>query len=74
MYILSQNKKTLGKYDAITISKNFGGKKEEKYFIVGIKNVMNETIGKYPTREQADYEIERIYNAIKNGEKVYAVK
>lgn len=78
MFILSQNKKKLAPYEIFDVSKNYGGKKEEKYCLVGIVCSFwgkdTTILGTYSSEENVIEELENIFTAIKNGESVYAVK
>ena len=77
MYILSKNKKEIIKVTKVYISKNYGGKKDEKFSIVGIsleQSISGTILGKYPTEEAALIELEHIFIAMQNDEKVYAIR
>lgn len=76
MFILSQDKKTLGEYLHIAVSKNYGGRKNEKYFLVGSSRLLlgQPVLGKYPTEEAAIRELGNICAALDNNESTYAVK
>lgn len=77
MFIFSQNKKEIIKVTKVCVSKNFGGKKEEKFCIVGTsleQAISASILGKYPTEEAALIELEHIFIAMQNGERVYAIR
>ena len=75
MYLMAQDKKALGKYCSIKIERNLGGKKEEKYCIVGtVHESFPEILGKYPTEEEAMEELLNIAAAMQNGSAVYAIR
>ena len=74
MYILSYDKKALGKYRTIRIERNLGGKKQEKYLIYGCaQDSMPVTLAKFPTEEAAKDELLNIAAAMQNGNAVYAM-
>lgn len=78
MLIFSYDKKNLVDCARITIEKNIGGKKDEKFFLVGwgigIGNLSTPTLGKYSDEESAKTELERIYEAFANGANAYQVQ
>ena len=78
MIIFAQDKKNIVDCARITIEKNIGGKKDEKYFIVGRVRgvVMNptSTLGKFSDEESAMAELEKIYVAFEAGTKTYRVE
>lgn len=76
MFILSQDKKTLGEYLHVAVSRNYGGKKSEKYFLVGSSRLLfgQPVLGRYPTEEAAIRELNNIYAAFSNNENTYEVK
>lgn len=76
MFILSQDKKTLGEYLHVAVSKNYGGKKNEKYVLVGSSRLLftQPVLGRYPTEGTAIQELNNICAALANGENAYAVK
>ncbi len=78
MFILSQDKKKFAEYKFFEISKNYGGKKESKCFLLGVdcRGIIGRTIvlGSYSDEEAAVAELKNIYTAMKNGETAYAVK
>ena len=77
MIIFAQDRKTLVDATMVTINKNIGGKKDEKYFLIawstGIKLDVP-TVGKYPDEESAMAELEKIYSAFEAGAKTYKVE
>lgn len=78
MLIFSYDKKSLIDCARISVEKNLGGKKDEKFFLVGwglgIANLATPTLGKYPDEESAKAELEKIYEAFANGATAYEVK
>ena len=77
MIIFSQDRRTLVDAHMVTINKNIGGKKDEKYYLIawaaGIKLDIP-TIGKYADEKSAMDELEKIYAAFEAGAKTYSVK
>lgn len=69
MYLLSQNKKILIKFEKLTLSKTFGS-----YYInaFGVNNM--EIIGEYDNEEQAKQEFQHIMDALRQGQTVYEVR
>lgn len=78
MIILAQDKKNLLDCSRIAIEKNIGGKRGEKFFLVGytsgIANLTAPMLGAYPDMESAVAEVERIYEAFANGASAYQIK
>ncbi len=78
MLIFSYDKKNLMDCVRVSVEKNLGGKKDEKYFLVGwgmgIGNLSTPTLGKYSDEESAKAELEKIYEAFANGATAYEVK
>ena len=74
MYLMSYDKKNLGEYTQVQIQRNLGGKKGEKYHIIGVSHgIMPVTLGKFPTEEAAIDEMLNIAAALQNGCAVYAM-
>ena len=74
MIVFSKDRKTIAKCKALAVTKNFGGKKDEKYAIVGCINdgVIEQTIlALYPDEKTALDELEKIYEAFAGGAKTY---
>lgn len=78
MFVLSQDKKKFADYKGFEVAKNYGGKKDGKYSLVGTdyRGVSGQTVilGFYSNEEDAIKELEKIYDAVKNGEHAYAVE
>lgn len=80
MFILSQNKRNLAECGKIYVTKNYGGKKGEKAALFGVEKRIFGTfsssiiLGMYEGQEEAMAELEKIYEAMKNRDTVYAVK
>lgn len=78
MIILTQNKKSIIDCNRITIEKNIGGKKDEKFMLVGwvsaISNLTTPTLGAYPDEASAMAELEKIYSAFANGANAYQIQ
>ena len=78
MIIFAQDRKTLIDTNMVTINKNIGGKKDEKYYLVGWGHtpsaMTTPTLGKYADEKSAMDELEKIYAAFESGAKTYCVK
>ncbi len=78
MLIFAQDKKSIIDCSRITIEKNIGGKKDEKYLLVGwmsaLSNLTTPTLGAYPDEESAMAELEKIYSAFANGANAYQIQ
>lgn len=77
MQLLSQDRKSLAEYRKIYITRNYGGKKGNKAALIGEVNAFRGStvvLGMYADRDEAMAELERIFEAMKNGDAVYAVK
>ena len=78
MLIFSYDKKNLMDCVRVSIEKNIGGKKDEKFLLIGwgytVAALSTPTLGKYPDEESAKAELERIYEAFANGATAYEVK
>ncbi len=77
MYILSQDEKTVIKAVLVEVEKNFGGKANEKYMLIGYTTANNSspvTLGGFPTEEAAKAELSRLYGAIGSGLSTYAIQ
>lgn len=79
MIIFAQDRKTLIDASMVTINKNIGGKKDEKYFLIGwgagIGSALSTpTLGKYPDEKTAMDELEKIYAAFEAGAATYSIK
>ena len=71
MYLLSQNKKNLIKFEKLELRKTFGTYSITAY---GIGNGTFEQVGEYTTEEQANQEFNHIMMALKQGLIVYEVQ
>ncbi|MDE6708258.1 MAG: hypothetical protein K2K06_09530 [Oscillospiraceae bacterium] len=73
MYILSQNKEkilNLANITAIDVTKNYGGKKEEKYGLYANGGF----IALYADKGTAQKMLVKILSAIENDEKIYELE
>lgn len=77
MFILSQDKKKFAEYKFVEVSKNYGGKKGNKYCLVGTDyrgfSGRDIILGFYSEEKAAIAELKNICAAMKNGEHAYAV-
>lgn len=67
MYVLSQDGKILTKIQCLAVTRNFGGK--DKYAITDNTYVL----GLFAEEKLAILELEHVYEAMRNGEKVYRI-
>lgn len=78
MIIFTQDKKGIVDCARISIEKNLGGKKDEKFLLIGwvsaISNLTTPTLGKYSDEDSAKAELEKIYEAFANGANAYQIK
>lgn len=78
MLIFAQDKKSIIDCNRITIEKNIGGKKDEKFMLVGwgigIANLTTPTLAAYPDEASAMAELEKIYSAFANGANAYQIQ
>lgn len=77
MIIFAQNKKTLVDCDKISVERNIGGKKDEKYSLVGwvgATGLTTPTLGAYPDEKTAMDELEKICAAFSEGARIYSIK
>ncbi len=77
MFILSHDKKTLMEVKIVKVEKNFGGRGDAKYALVGTSGVDDSfpaTLGFYPTEEDAISELESIMTAINAGQTTYTIQ
>ncbi len=76
MFILSHDKKTLMEIAVVKVEKNFGGRNDAKYALIGTSGAENAspaTLALYATEEEAITEIENIMAAINAGSKTYII-
>ena len=71
MYIVSQDKKNLIKFERIEISSLF---KSHTLTAYGTGSSVWATIGTYDSEEEANVEFARIIAALENGQTVYEVR
>ena len=79
MYIMSQDGRTVGKYQLLTIKRIFGGKKEEQWGLYGYcptgsadRALFSEPIiAQYPGEDRARQELEAVFAAIESGQSTY---
>lgn len=77
MYILSQDKKSLCDFCKLQITRNYGGKKNEKYVLIAASTRPATdfiTLGHFASEERAMAELQSIFSALQNRESTYAVK
>ncbi|MDE7308128.1 MAG: hypothetical protein K2N61_05600 [Lachnospiraceae bacterium] len=75
MYIMSQDKKIICNCNKINVEKNFGGAKSQKYMIQGATDLEgNIHLGVFEEEKLAVTELQNIFDALADGERVYAVK
>lgn len=78
MIIFTQDKKSIVDCARISIERNLGGKKDEKFLLIGCvyasSNLLTPTLSKYPDEESAKAELERIYEAFANGANTYQIQ
>ena len=82
MYIMSQDGRTVGKYQLLTIKNIFGGKKEEQWGLYGYcptgsadRALFSEPIiAQYPGEDRARQELEAVFAAIESGQSTYRLK
>lgn len=76
MLIFSQNKKQIMECRTLSVTKNYGGKKEEKFVIVGSAGVATELNGNgilasFPDEKTALDVLEKVFAAFESGAKSY---
>lgn len=71
MYLLSQNKKTLIKFEKLELSKAFGTCSIHAY---GTDSGIFAQIGTYDNEEQAKQEFQHIMDALQQGQIIYEVR
>ncbi len=77
MYIVSHDKKVMMKAQILKIEKNFGGRKDAEYALVGTadtKDASPEILGLYSTEEEAIDELQRIAAALAARDTVYIIE
>ena len=82
MYIMSQDGKSLGEYQLITVRKLAGtGRKDQRYGIYGYchtgnldKMLADPAIGVYDSEERAHGELEAIFAAMERGDRTYRLR
>ena len=78
MIIFAQDKKNLVDCVRVSIEKNIGGKKNEKYLLIGWNSMASSlpppTLGAYADEKTAMDELEKIYAAFESGAKTYSIK
>ncbi len=77
MYIMSQDKSVIVKPSTVRVEKNFTRKADEKFALTAVCDIANALpieLALYPTYEDAQAELERIFAAIQAGEATYAVR
>ena len=76
MLIFSQNKKQIMDCKTLSVTKNFGGKKEDKFVIVGSAGIATEFNGNgilasFPDEKTALDALEKVFTSFENGAKSY---
>ena len=71
MYLLSQDKKSLIKFEKVELTSIF---KSHTLTAYGTGNGVYATVGTYDTEEQAKAELDHIMAALNNGQEVYEVR
>ncbi len=71
MYLLSQNKKHLIKFEKLELSKIFGTYSITAY---GSESGLYAQVGEYDNEEQAKQEFQHIMDALRQGQTVYEVR
>lgn len=76
MLCISRDRKKIIDCVSLGIGRNLGGKKDEKYFIVGAAGfgadaVADNTMAAFPDEKSAMDELERVFNAFAEGAKAY---
>ncbi len=75
MLIFSQNKRQITECKTISVTKNIGGKKEEKFVIVGSSGatdfVGSNILASFPDEKTALDALEKAFTAFENGAKSY---
>lgn len=77
MYIYTQDKKKIVKFQKLVVQKNTFGSANEKYCIVAyttVEDLSDGIIGYYPDESSAMNELRNIYMALNLGSSVYEVK
>ncbi len=76
MLVFSQNRKTIIDCVSLGVSRNFGGKKDEKYVIVGTAGFgtavnENNIMALFPDEKSAMDELEKVFTAFAEGASSY---
>ena len=76
MLIFSQNKRQIMDCQTLSVTKNYGGKKEEKFVITGSAGVTTELnengiLASFPDEKTALDALEKVFTAFENGAKSY---
>ncbi len=76
MLIFSQDKNQIMDCKTLSVTKNYGGKKEDKFAIVGSAGIATELNGNrilasFPDEKTALDTLEKIFTAFENGAKSY---
>ncbi len=76
MFILSYDKKVLMDVRIVKVEKNFGGRGDSKYALIGTSDAggsFPETLGFYPSEEAAIAELQSILAAMEAGKTTYII-
>lgn len=73
MYIYAQDKKSIGTYQSITVERNLGGGKAQKYAIMGhdYSGSGLTVLAAYPEEEEAVLALQRLFAAMQAGADTY---
>lgn len=74
MLVFSQDRKIVSDCRMFEVNKNFGGKKDEKYSIIGScgdVEIIPRVLANYADEKTAMLELERIYEAFAGGATAY---
>jgi hypothetical protein len=73
MIIMSSDRKNIVDARLVSIQKNFGGAKNEKFFIMARFGSAGVVVGRYSDEKSAADELEKIYRAFADGAASYIV-
>ena len=71
MVVVSKDKTKLAEYNRFAVERNLGGNKEQKFVLYGCLNQYQDTLSFYPTKEEAVKALDALFEAYKNGVKIY---
>lgn len=73
MYVMAQDQKSICDCRTFRASKNIGGKKEERYVLIGQGFDQEILLGFFPSEEAVIAELHRVLAAIEQGAAVYTI-